>query len=257
MMQKGEERVEGKDRQSRHYALIAAAQSGKDEAADAATETLICENMGLIRGAANRFRERGVEYEDLLQIGTIGMLRAIRSFDLSRGLAFSTYAVPLIVGEIRRYLRDDGLLRVSRNYKKLCVELCNARADILQREGREAGIGELAARCGVSREEAAVAMASATPVTSLSDPVFEEDKGELCENLVDEEGLHEAQLLNDKIALREAIGRMPPLWRKILLLRYYRDRTQQQTADALGLTQVKISREEKKILEFLRGELIV
>ncbi len=256
-MSKGDKRVGENSRQSRHYALIAAAQSGEGKEAEAATEALLAENMGLVRGAALRFRERGVEYEDLVQIGTIGMLRAIRSFDLSRGLAFSTYAVPLIVGEIRRYLRDDGLIRISRNYKKLCVELCNRRAEILQAEGREAGIEELARLCGVSREEAAVAMASATPITSLSDPVFEEDKGELCENLVDEESLHECEVLNDKIALREAIGRMPPLWRKILLLRYYRDRTQQQTADALGLTQVKVSREEKKILEFLRGELIV
>ena len=249
--------MEERNRQGRHYALIAAAQSGEKEKADAATETLLLENMGLVRSAASRFRERGLEYEDLLQIGTIGMLRAIRSFDLSRGLAFSTYAVPLIVGEIRRCLRDNGLIRVSRNYKKLCAELCNKRAQILQSEGREVGIEELALLCGVSREEAAVAMASATPVASLSDPCFEEEKGELSERLVDEEGLYESAVLNDKIALREAIGRMPPLWRKILLLRYYRDRTQQQTADALGVTQVKISREEKKILEFLRGELIV
>ena len=249
--------MEEKNRQSRHYALIAIAQSAQEEEAQKATETLLLENAGLVRTAAHRFRERGVEYEDLMQIGTIGMLRAIRSFDLSRGLAFSTYAVPLIVGEIRRYLRDDGLIRVSRNYKKLCVELSGKRAEILAREGREAGVEELAALCGVSREEAAVAMASATPVASLSDPIFEEDKGELAERLVDEEGLHESEVLNDKIALREAIARMPVLWRRILLLRYFRDRTQQQTADALGLTQVKISREEKKILEFLRGELIV
>ena len=249
--------MEENSRQSRHYALIAAAQSKDLEGAQKATEALLAENMGLVRTAALRFRDRGVEYEDLLQIGTMGMLRAIRSFDLSRGLAFSTYAVPLIVGEIRRYLRDDGLIRVSRNYKKLCRELCDKRAEILVREGREAGVEELAALCGVSREEAAVAISSATPVASLSDPVFEEDKGELSDRLVDEEGLHESEMLNNKIALREAIARMPALWRKILLLRYFRDRTQQQTADALGLTQVKISREEKKILEFLRGELIV
>ena len=102
-----------------------------------------------------------------------------------------------------------------------------------------------------------MALSSASPVTSLSESCFEEDKGELADRLVDDESAHEAEILNDKIALRAAIGRMPPLWRKILLLRYYRDRTQQQTADALGLTQVKVSREEKKILDFLRGELIV
>ena len=249
--------MEEKSRQSRHYALIAAAQAGEGQEAQAATEMLLAENMGLVRTAALRFRDRGTEYEDLLQIGTIGMIRAIRSFDLSRGLAFSTYAVPLIVGEIRRHLRDDGLLRVSRSYKKLAMELAARRREIMEREGRDAGIEELAALCAVGREEAAAALASATPVASLSDSVFEEDKGELAERLVDDESAHEPEILSDKLALRAAIAQMPPLWRKILLLRYYRDRTQQQTADALGLTQVKISREEKKILEFLRGELIV
>ena len=249
--------MEGNSRQSRHYALIAAAQSADGAVAGAATEALLAENMRLVRAAALRFRDRGTEHEDLLHIGTIGMIRAIRSFDLSRGLAFSTYAVPLIVGEIRRHLRDDGLLHVSRSCKKLAMDLCARRREIMEREGRDAGIEELAALCGVGREEAAVALSSASPVASLSESCFEEDKGELADRLVDDESAHEAEILSDKIALRAAIERMPPLWRKILLLRYYRDRTQQQTADALGLTQVKVSREEKKILEFLRGELIV
>lgn len=249
--------MEDNDRQSRHYALIALAQSGDAREASAATEALLAENVGLVRAAALRFRDRGTEYEDLMQIGTIGMIRAIRSFDLSRGLAFSTFAVPLIVGEIRRHLRDDGLLRVSRTYKKLAMELARARREIAEREGRDASVEELAVRCGVSREEAATALGAITPVTSLSDSAFEEDKGELSERLVDDESAHEPEILSDRIALHAAIAQMPPLWRKILLLRYYRDRTQQQTADMLGLTQVKVSREEKKILEFLRGELIV
>ena len=192
-----------------------------------------------------------------MQIGTIGMIRAIRSFDLSRGLAFSTYAVPLIVGEIRRHLRDDGLLRVSRSYKKLAAELASKQREIEQTEGRDASIAELAALCGVGREEAAVALGAITPVTSLSESCFEEDKGELSDRLVDEESAFESEILSDRIALRVAIGNLPPLWRKILLLRYYRDRTQQQTADALGLSQVKVSREEKKILNFLKNELSV
>ena len=242
---------------ARHYALIAAAQSGEEPRASRATEALLSENMGLVRAAALRFRERGTEYEDLLQIGSIGMLRAIRSFDLARGLAFSTFAVPLIVGEIRRHLRDDGLLHVSRSYKRLATELSARRREISEQEGREPSIDELAVLCGVGREEAAVALGCVTPVTSLSECCFEEDQGELGERLTDEESECEPQILSDKLALREAIGKMPTLWKKILLLRYYRDRTQQQTAEALGLTQVKISREEKKILSFLRGELIV
>ena len=244
-------------RVQRHYALIAEAQSSDAVRAEAATATLIKENMGLVRAAALRFRDRGTEYEDLLQIGSIGMLRAIRTFDLSRGLAFSTFAVPLIVGEIRRHLRDDGPIHVSRGYKRLAAELASRRREIAQREGREAELEELAALCGVSREEAALAVGATSPVTSLSESCFEEDKGELGERLTDDESENEPAILSDKLALREAIGRMPVLWRKILLLRYYRDRTQQQTADLLGLSQVKVSREEKKILSFLRGELIV
>ena len=249
--------MEENTRWERHYTLLTIARSADGEAAAAATETLLCENMGLVRNAAARFRDRGTEYEDLLQIGTIGMLRAIRTFDLSRGTAFSTFAVPLIVGEIRRHLRDDGMIRVSRGYKKLAAELTRRRREIAEAEGRDATLEELAAYCGVSKEEAAAALAAITPVTSLSECVYEDDRGELSERVTDDESANEPAILSDRLALREAIGRMPPLWRKILLLRYYRDRTQQETADALGLTQVKVSREEKKILAFLRKEMIV
>ena len=249
--------MEEQDRLARNYALIKRAQSEAAEDAAEATETLLRENMGLVRTAVMRFRDRGTEYEDLMQIGTMGILRAIRTFDTARGTAFSTFAVPLIVGEIRRHLRDDGMIRVSRSYKKLAADLMRARREIAEREGREAGIEELAVRCDVSKEEAAVALSAMSPVTSLSEAVFEDEKGELSERITDDESANEPAILSDRLALSEAIGRMPPLWRKILLLRYYRDRTQQQTADLLGLTQVKVSREEKKILAFLRGEMRV
>lgn len=240
----------------RHYSLIKQAQAGGTDG-EQATEQMLVENMGLVRAAALRFRDRGVDEEDLLQIGAMGMLRAIRCFDLSRGLAFSTFAVPLIVGEIRRYLRDEGPMRVSRSYKRLAAELAAAGREIAAREGREPSVTEIAAACGVSREEAAVALASVAPVTSLQEAPFEEERGELADRITDEESATEPQRLCDHMALGEAISRLPPLWRRILLLRYYRDCTQQQTAEALGLTQVKVSREEKKILGFLRGELIV
>ena len=249
--------MDERERLARNYALITSAQSGDSEEAAKATETLLGENMGLVRTAAARFRDRGAEYEDLLQIGSMGMLRAIRTFDLSRGLAFSTFAVPLIVGEIRRHLRDDGMIRVSRGYKKLAADLMRTRREIAEREGREPAVEELAALCGVSREEAATALSAMSPVASLSDAVYEEDKGELGERITDDESANEPAILTDRLALREAIARMPLLWRKILLLRYYRDRTQQQTADLLGLSQVKVSREEKKILAFLKGEMTV
>ena len=249
--------MEETTRQSRHYALLAAAQSGDAAAAAAATDLLVRENMGLVRAAAQRFRERGMEYEDLLQIGTMGMLRAIRSFDLARGTAFSTFAVPLIVGEIRRSLRDDGLVRVSRGYKQLAAELSRAGNRIMQEEGREAGLEELSAICGVDKEEAAVALSAVAPVTSLSEAAFSDEKGELVERLTDDESENEPAILTDRIALKDAIARLQPLWRRILLLRYFRGRTQQQTADLVGLSQVKVSREEKKLLAFLRAEMTV
>lgn len=231
-------------------ALIARAQAGDETA----TEEVMRLNMGLVRSVALRFRERGTEMEDLMQIGSIGMLRAVRSFDLSRGCAFSTYAVPLIIGEIRRFLRDDGMIHVSRTAKKLGMDLMGARNAILAREGREPRLEELADLCGVSATEAAAALDAITPVSSLSEPVWGEEDGVTLEQTV-ADAEDSLDRLFDRIALGQAVSRMPPLWRKIVLLRYFRDCTQQKTADLLGLTQVKVSREEKKIVEFLRGEL--
>ena len=236
---------------SKNKALISLAQSGDEKA----TEELIKSNMGLVRSIAAKFRERGLEYEDLIQIGSIGMLKAIRSFDLCRGTVFSTYAVPLIIGEIRRYLRDDGIIKVSRSYKRLGVQLLKAKNDIMAGEGREPHIEELASICGVSVSEAAVALDSITPVSSLSDCIYGEDGMTLEGTIADVDSSTEMERQCENIALSQAISKMQPLWRRIVLLRYYRDYTQQETADALGLSQVKVSREEKKIFAFLREEL--
>ena len=236
--------------------LIAVAQSDDDDAAMEATERLIEANRGLVRSIALRFRDRGVEFEDLMQIGTVGMLKAIRSFDLSLGTSFSTYAEPLIFGEIRRHLRDEGPIKVGRYYKKLGAMLMNERNRILSEEGREARVEELAALCSVSAEEASAAIDAISPVVSLSDNVYGEEGMTLESTIPDEEASSEMERLCDRIALGQAVSKMPELWQKIVLLRYYRDMTQQQTASNLGLTQVKVSREEKKIFEFLRSEML-
>ncbi len=226
------------------------------EAGDSEAEAILVEeNMGLVRTVARRFLDRGTELEDLVQIGTIGMIKAIRSFSLERGTAFSTYAVPLIVGEIRRHLRDDGPIKVSRIYKRQGVALMREKNRVLTEEGREAGIAELAACCGLSVEEAAISLDAISPITSLSDFVYGEDSVTYEGVLADESSADELERISDRIALSQSIGKLPPLWRKIVLLRYYRNMTQQETAAALGLTQVKISREEKKILAALREEL--
>lgn len=239
------------ERFQRNRDLILRAQSGDESA----TETLIIENTALVKSLALKFRDRGTEFEDLMQIGMIGMLKAINSFQMERGTAFSTYAVPLIVGEIRRHLRDDGLIRVSRGYKRTGITIMREKNRIMTEEGREAGVSELAAFAGVSVEEAAIAIDAVSPVSSLSDNVYGEDSKTLDAVIPDRESADEFENLTDRISLGQAINKMPPEWRKIVLLRYYRDMTQQQVANLLGLSQVKVSREEKKIMSFLRGEL--
>lgn len=246
-----ESKIRESERYSRNIGLVISAQGGDE----GAMERLVIENTGLVRSIALKFRDRGTELEDLMQIGTMGMIKAIRSFDAARGTAFSTYAVPLIVGEIRRHLRDDGLIRVGRSYRQTGVMLMRERARIASEEGREAGIGELAERCGISKEDAAAALDSMTPISSLSDNAYGEDSPELGTIIPDTSDADEMARQIDRIALSQIIATLPPTWKKIVLLRYYRNMTQQEVAAELGLTQVKISREEKKIMAFMRTQL--
>ena len=236
---------------AQNISLITRAQSGDKTA----MEKLVLDNMGLVRTVAVKFRDRGTEFEDLMQIGTMGMIKAIHSFDTSRGTAFSTYAVPLIVGEIRRHLRDDGLIRVSRGTRHTGVLLMRERARIAAEEGRDATVGELAAAVGITVEDAAMALEAMTPVSSLSDNAYGEDSPELGAVIPDRAEADDMARQVDRIALTQVIAQLPPLWKKIILLRYYRNMTQQQVANAMGLTQVKVSREEKKIMAFMREKL--
>lgn len=236
--------------------LIEIAQGGDVAASEAASEELIKLNRGLVRSIALRFRERGMELDDLMQIGTIGLFKAIRSFDLERGTCFSTYAVPMIFGEIRRALRDEGPIKVGRYYKKLGIELMKAKNAIAEREGREAHIRELAETVGVSVEEAAMALDAMSPITSLSDYIYGEEEGAVLEDtLADADSAEATERLLDRMALQRAISKMPSDWQRIVALRYFRNKTQQEVADVMGLSQVKISREEKKIVAFLQKEM--
>ena len=215
-----------------------------------ATEELVKKNGGLVTGIALRFVGRGTELEDLIALGNLGLLKAIRTFDLSRGCAFSTYAVPLIFGEIRRFLRDDGPVKVSRAQKKLGAMLAGARDRRMARGEEEVRIEDLASDCGVSASEAAAALESVAPVSYLSESVYGEEEGVTLEGMIYDEDEGERNMW--RLALAEAIGKLPELRRKIILLRYFRDMSQEETARALGLTQVKVSREEKKILAGFR-----
>ena len=242
------------ERGSRNLELIYRAQGDDEADAMLALEALIEENMGLVRSIALRFRDRGTDYDDLVQIGTIGMIKAVRSFSFEKEVVFSTYAVPLIMGEIKRHLRDDGPIKVSRIYKKLSMDIGRARNKILTDEGREPTIVELANICGISVEDAAIALETINPISSLSETFGEDEKLTLESQLASND--REIEKMNDKIALGQAISLLPRDWQKIITMRYYRNMTQQQVADALGLSQVKVSREEKKILAALREQLI-
>ena len=241
---------------SKNRTLIALAQGEDALEAERATEELVVLNSGLVRTIAIRFRDRGIEHEDLIQIGTIGLIKAIRSFDLDRGTLFSTYAVPMIFGEIRRTLRDEGIIKVGRYYKTLGVQLMRAKNELMMRYGEEVPISLIAEAVGVSVEEAAIALDAMSTPLSFSDFVYGEEDGTLLEDtLADNDSLEYNKKFFERMALREAIAKMNDRWQRILILRFFRNKTQQQVADILGLTQVKVSREEKKIVEFLRNEL--
>lgn len=225
------------------------------EGRQGALEELVYENMGLVRSVALRFKGRGTEYEDLLQIGSIGMIKAAKSFDLSYGTAFSTYAVPLIAGEIRRHLRDDGPIKVSRTLKKIASDAMRQRERIVLEEGREPRISELAALIGVGEEELGQALEASGPVRSIYEAVGKDEEGTL-EDLLPAEG-EEIERLTDRLALKQALDALEPLHRQIVVLRYYKELSQEQTGRILGLSQVKISREEKKIMALLRHSLSV
>jgi RNA polymerase sporulation-specific sigma factor len=219
-----------------------------------ALQTLTEQNAGLVKKIALRFIGRGVEYEDLVQIGTIGMIKAARSFDFEFGTVFSTYAVPLIMGEIRRFLRDDGPIKVGRSIKQKGGIIMKARQDFIAKHEREPHLNELCDITGFGADEIAECTSAVSGVMSLYEPVSGDDCSLTIESsLADDSGTIET--LTDRIALCEAIRRLPPLWREIVRLRYFKDLSQIETGKRLGLTQVKISREEQKILLSLRKEL--
>lgn len=235
---------------TKNQELLEMAVSGDEGAIDKLVEL----NLGLVRSCAVKFKDRGVEFDDLVQIGSIGMLKAIKSFDFSRGTVFSTYAVPLIIGEIKRFIRDDGLIKVSRIYKKQGAILMRAREKYMAENGKEPHIEELAALCNMKIEDAVIALDAASPVNSLYASINNDDEGYTLENtLSDTKNEIDAKI--DRLALSQAISSLPPLWRKIIVMRYLNEFSQQKTAKILGLTQVKISREEKKIFDVLRKEL--
>ncbi len=223
--------------------LLRSAQAGDPEA----REQVVEENRGLIWSVVQRFQGRGVETEDLYQLGCLGFLKAVQGFDFSYGTRFSTYAVPKIAGEIRRFLRDDGPIKVGRTLREQAQALYRLRERLRQELGREPALSELSAASGLAVEDIAQAeLASGAPDSLQAEP----SEGLTLEELLGTEAPEEA--LVERIALRQAVDALPEKERVTILLRYFKGLTQQQTARILGVSQVQISRLERRALGRLR-----
>jgi RNA polymerase sporulation-specific sigma factor len=218
-----------------------------------AREQMVEENMGLVFTIVRRFQGRGCEWEDLVQIGSIGLLKAIDKFDSSYDVKFSTYAVPMISGEIQRYLRDDGLIRVSRILKEDAAKAYRAREQLEKQNGREPTMEEISEETGISREDLVLAMEAVADVESFSQTVYSGDGTPvlLQDRLPDRQDRNE-ELLN-RILLAQLLEFLEESEQEIIRLRYFEDLTQVQVAQRLGMTQVQVSRAEKKILQKLRA----
>lgn len=227
--------------------LLKAAREGDNQACEQVLE----ENNGLIWSVVRRYYGRGVEPEDLYQLGCLGFLKAVRGFDPSYGTQFSTYAVPKIAGEIRRFLRDDGAVKVSRGLKERGTALRSARSRLCGELGREPVLSELAQATGLTPEEIAAAETATEPVVSLQS---ETGDGLTLEGVLSGGEMEEG--LVERLALRTAIERLPERERQVLLLRYYRGMTQAVAARVLGVSQVQVSRLERRGVERLRQELL-
>lgn len=232
-------------------ALIEKAHGGDKEA----RETLVEENMGLVYTIVRRFAGRGHEMEDLVQIGSIGLMKAIDKFDTSFDVKFSTYAVPMIAGEIKRFLRDDGMIKVSRSLKETAGKAYMMREILEKKNGREPTLEEISAEIGATREDIVLAMESAAEVESLHKTIYQGDGNaiSLMDRLEDQRNPNE-ELLNHMV-LNELLKGLPQEERTLIRMRYFEEKTQTEVARALGMSQVQVSRYEKKILKKLRGRI--
>ncbi len=218
--------------------------------AAAGQDTSVEHNLGLVHACAHRFKGRGIEYDDLYQAGCMGLVKASAAFDADRGVMFSTYAVPVILGEIRRLFRDGGTVKVSRSLKELGLAAGRTRELLGSELGREATVGEVAQRMGRSPEDIAQALAATAPPLSLTEGE-EEGSGQID---LPEESPEER--LSDLLSLQQLLAALEERDRKLIFLRYYRGKTQTEVARCLGMTQVQVSRREKRILQAMREQMV-
>ena len=249
-MEKGEvkkEKVSYED----NLQLIPLAKEGNTEALN----KLIEANLPLVTSISKKFTNRGYEYEDIYQIGCMGLVKAIKNFDEKYNVKFSTYAVPMIIGEIKRFLRDDGMIKVSRNVKSLAKKLHFDKEALTKKLNREPTVEELAQFSGMDKEEILFALESSASMQYLYEVIHQDDGSpvllidKLSENAVEDKNITE------KIALKEALRNLDTKSRQIIVLRYFKDKTQIQVAKMLGISQVQVSRIEKKVHQEMRKQL--
>ncbi len=212
-------------------------------------EEIISKNIGLVHSCAHRFKGRGIEYDDLFQAGCVGLIKASDAFDVERGLRFSTYAVPVILGEMRRLFRDGGSVKISRTIKELSLRIGRTRERFATFNGREPTISELCELMDLSEDSVIEALNVCAPPLSLTES--EEEGG----GQIDLPVSSPEEAMSDLLSLKQVVGQLPCEDRQLIVLRYFSGKTQVQTATELGLTQVQVSRREKKILDSMRQQL--
>ncbi|PFA63879.1 RNA polymerase sporulation sigma factor SigF [Bacillus sp. AFS015802] len=229
--------------------LIKQSQDGDQSARD----LIVQKNMRLVWSVVQRFLNRGYEPDDLFQIGSIGLLKSVDKFDLSYDVKFSTYAVPMIIGEIQRFIRDDGTVKVSRSLKEMGNKIRKAKDELSKKFGRVPTVSELAEHLEYSVEEVIMAQEASRAPSSIHETVYENDGDPI--TLLDQIADNTDNKWFDKIALKEAIRELDDRERLIVYLRYYKDQTQSEVADRLGISQVQVSRLEKKILQTMKDHM--
>lgn len=233
---------------------IVKAQQGDQKA----MTDLIEKNKGLIWSIVKRFRDRGYELEDLYQIGVMGFIKSIKRFDSNFDVRLSTYAVPYILGEIKRYLRDDGPIKVSRSIKEMGIKALEIKNEYYQKTGEEIRIEELAEKLNTSKEEIALALESFKPMNSIEEQLYDE-KEEGGVTLLDRmaSNIDEMAMVTNKLCLEQVLENLKEQEKQVILLRYYKGKTQSEIAKILGITQVQVSRIEKRSLEHMRVKLAI
>lgn len=236
------------------YQDIIDAQNGNEEK----MASLVKNNMGLVYNITRRFQGRGYEIEDLNQIATMGLIKAIKKFDVNYKVQLSTYSVPYILGEVKKYIRDDGTIKVSRSIKETAMKINVIKKEYMDKNGTEIKIEEIAKQLKISKEDVALAIdaTASNVVTSISEPVYDNNNGELCVADTLQSDKDEESEITNKLSIQKLINELDDRDKKIIMLRYFKGNTQTQVSKMLGISQVQVSRIEKRLLLEMREKII-